>query len=122
MAYAKALREQIDRLSNDMRAIFAKCEKENNRGLTPEEQTSWNAMAEEHTRLEDSIKAFEKTTSAIDKLAQPDNRGRGVSPISADLEEELREEFRTTPKNQKEKGPYAKAFSNYMRFTMSGLD
>ena len=122
MAYAKALREQIDRLSSDMRAIFAKCEKEDNRGLTPEEQSAWNKMADEHTRLEDSIKAFEKTQSAVDKLTEPDNRGRGVSPISAQLAEQLRDELRVNAWEEKEKLPYAKAFTNYLRYGLARLD
>ena len=113
MAYAKALREKLGRLSVDMHAITNAAEKDNNRGLTPEELTKWKAMAAEYDGTEQSIEAAERTTSIVDSLA---NSGGKVDEMQI---EQLRAEFQLSPAEKRrrdnEKNPHALAFSNYLR-------
>lgn len=119
MAYAKALREQLGRLSADMRAIVAAAEKENNRSLTSDEVTRFQNMVDEHDKLENSIKLAEKSDSISARMASSDNPAAVINGASRD---ELRDEFRTDPRREREKTPADRAFSKYMRHGMQALN
>ena len=114
MAYAKDLREKLPRLADEMTAIVNKAKTESNRGLTSEEREKFHTLEADYTALEDSIKISEKTTSIVDDLAKAPG-----AKITETQIEQLRDEFRTDPKK---KSVHDKAFSNYMRKGMAGLD
>ncbi len=59
MAYALELRQNLDRLAVDMRAITALAEKEGKRGLTADEITKWQTMADGYELLEQSIQGLQ---------------------------------------------------------------
>ena len=116
MAYAKALREQLGRLSADMRAICDKAKNEENRGLTDEEVTRFQKMEGDYSKIEDSIKIAEKSDAIADKLATAD-----PNVVRTNLEQ-VRDEFRTSPRKQRELTPQDRAFSKYLRNGMGGLE
>src|SRR5258708_1686035 len=60
MIYAKALREKLAKLSIDMRAIVDKAKADNNRGLTSEEATNFDALEADYSATEASIARAEK--------------------------------------------------------------
>ena len=113
--YAKALREQMGRNQTQLQAIIDKCKAEGNRGLTPEEQETFNRMVDEDTRLEESIKAAEKADGIANRLAA----GNGAIEITSADVEQLRDEYHMSPAEKRrkdnEKNPHARAFSSYLR-------
>ena len=120
MAYAKALREQLGRMSADMRAIVDTAKAENNRGLTNDEVTRFMKMEQDYSALEKSIEIAEKSDSIANKLATSDP----VSVINGAHVDQLRDEFRATPKHQRERQKSKKdlVFSKYLRNGLSALD
>jgi HK97 family phage major capsid protein len=115
--YAKALREKLAPLAAQLQAIVDKAKNENNRGLTSEEREKFHALETEYTALEDSIKAAEKSDSIRADLSKvPEGR------IDEQQVEQLRDEFRTSPKQQAQKSPADRAFSKFLRNGIAGLD
>ncbi len=116
MAYNMELRQQMDRLAVQMRAITAQAEREGNRGLTSEELTKWKALEADYDRLEASLKASEKTNSIDDLLKQIEN---GTAKIDETNIEQIRAAFQMSPaekrRKENEKDPHARAFSAYLR-------
>jgi HK97 family phage major capsid protein len=119
MAYAKELREQMGRLSVDMRAIVDTAKAENNRGLTSAERERFHALETDYTNIEASIALAERSDSIADKLASADSNLASV--IANTSTEQLRDEFRTDPQTQRQKSPRDRAFSKYLRNGMSTL-
>lgn len=120
MAYAKALREQLGRLSADMHAIVNQAKTENNRGLTSEEREKFHALENDYSNLEESIKISEKSDSIADRLASAD--GNVAAVINGASVEQLRDEFRANPRAQREKSPWERAFAKYLRHGLQALD
>jgi HK97 family phage major capsid protein len=120
MSYQKAMREQLGRLSVDMRAICDKAKAEGNRGLTHEEVTRFQKMEADYSALEESIKIAEKTDSIADQLSRSDP----ATVINGASMDQLRDEFRTTPRVQRErhKSQHDRVFSKYIRNGMGALD
>jgi HK97 family phage major capsid protein len=112
MAYAKEMRESLARLAAQMRGIVDKAKNENNRGLTSEEREQFHNLEADYSGLEDSIKIAEKSDSILNHL-------KGSEP--SQVADGLRDEFRTTPKEQREKTPQDKAFAKYLRNGMGAL-
>jgi HK97 family phage major capsid protein len=117
--YAKSLREQLPRLAAAMQAIIDKAKGENNRGLTSEERERFHALETDYTALEDSIKLAERSDSIASRLNDPDGRTPAVTEHDV---EQLRDEFRTNPRQQAKKSPHDRAFSKYLRHGMQALD
>lgn len=121
MAYALQLRTELDRLAAQMRTITALAEQRNdNKGLTAEELTKWNALRIDYERIETSIKAFETNDDIEGRLRRVDNAaGNGPARI-ADVDiEAVQDTFRLSKAEKRrrdnEKDPHAKAFANYLR-------
>jgi HK97 family phage major capsid protein len=116
MAYNLQIRQQMDRVAVNMRAITAKAEAENNRGLTDEELTKWKAMKADYERLEESLKAAENNESIEATLRAVEN---GTAKIDETNIEQIRAAFQMSPaekrRKENEKNPHAKAFSAYLR-------
>jgi HK97 family phage major capsid protein len=117
MAYAKALREQLPRLAADMQSIVNTAKTENNRGLTSEERERFHKLEADYTALEDSIKLAEKTENIVAGLGKTDD-----GKITEQQVEQLRDEFKTSPRANREKTPHDRAFSKYLRNGMAALD
>src|ERR1700722_16011305 len=113
--YSKTLREQLPRLADQLTAIINKAKAENNRGLTSDERVAFHKIEQDYTDLEESIKIADKSQSIIDDLAT----AAPGTVISAIQTEQLQDEFRIKGKS---KTPHDKAFANYLRNGMSGLD
>lgn len=116
MAYALQLRQELDRVAINMRAITALAEKESNRPLTSEEVTKWQALRVDFERIESSIKIAE-TTDGIDvTLRKIEN---GTAKIDETNIEQIQQHFRLSKaekrRRENSKDPHAKAFSVYMR-------
>ena len=123
MAYNIQLRQNMDRVAVQMRAITALAEKENNRGLTADEITKWQKMRTDYEALEESLKISEKTSSIEDTLRQVEN---GSAKIDETNIEQIRAVFRLSPgekrRKENEKDLHAKAFANYLRRGAERLD
>jgi HK97 family phage major capsid protein len=121
MSYAKALREQLGRLSADMHAIIQLATNENNRGLSSDERTRYHALEADYTAIEDSIKLAEKDSSIVVQLAE----APGPVKINETQMQELRDMFQMSPaekrRRENEKDPHAKAFSTYLRLGESRM-
>ncbi len=120
MAYQIQLRQELDRIGAQMRAITALAEKENNRGLSNDEVTKWQAMRTDYERIEQSIEIAEKTDNIDAKLRQIVNAaGNGPIKINENDVEQIRAAFRLSPgekrRRENESDPHAKAFANYLR-------
>jgi HK97 family phage major capsid protein len=120
MAYAKALREQLGRLSADMHAIINAAKNENNRGLTSEERERFHNLESDFTNLEDSIKIAEKSDSIASQLVHASN-GQITNIINNASTEQLRDEFRANG-NTKAVTPQDRAFAKYLRNGLQALD
>jgi HK97 family phage major capsid protein len=109
--YAKALREKLAPLAAQITAITAKAKAEDNRGLTSEEREQFHNLEAAYTGLEDDIKIAEKSEDIAARLAA----APGIIN-EAPVQEELREQFRITPKARADrmKDPHYKAFSNFL--------
>ncbi len=125
MSYAKELRQQMGRVSSDMRALIdgAKAQK---RGLTSDERIKWNKMVAEYDSLEASVAAEEKTDDIVDRLSRVSDNGV-VDPAALHRATEFaRDTMRLLPREQRErekaKDPYARAFSSYLRDGLDRLD
>jgi hypothetical protein len=71
-----------------------------NRGLTSEEREKFHALESDYTTLENSIKLAEKSDSIAARLNDPDNR---TTPAVTEHDvEQLRDEFKTSPRKQLE--------------------
>jgi HK97 family phage major capsid protein len=120
MAYAKALREQLGRLSNDMHAIINAAKNENNRGLTSEERDKFHTLESAYTNVEEDIKIAEKSDSIAARLAASSNNGQIANIINNASVDQLRDEFRTNGK--KALTPKDQAFGKYLRNGLQALD
>jgi len=122
MAYALQLRQQLDRIAVDMRAITALAEKENNRGLTSDEVTKWQAMRADYERIEASVKIAEQNDTTEELLKKIEN---GTAKIDESNIEQIRAAFPLSPaakrRKENEKDPHARAFSNYLRAGNTGI-
>lgn len=116
MAYAIQLRQQLDRLGADMRAITALAKQQNDRGLTSEEITKWKSMQQDYERIEASIQIEEKQNSIDAVLNKVEN---GTAKIDETNIEQIRAHFRMSPaekrRRENDKDPHARAFSSYLR-------
>jgi HK97 family phage major capsid protein len=111
--YAKKLREQMGRVGAQLQAIVDKAKNENARGLTSEERTQFHALETDYSTFEESIKAAEKASTITAQLAETEDAGK----LLENNLEQVRDEFRTTPKNRAErmKDPHYRAFANMLR-------
>ena len=122
MEYAKALREQLGRVSVEVQSLIDTAKKENNRGFTPEERERFNKLIDDHTKLEGDIKLAEKGAAITAAAAAPSN-GDGVQPslIGGMTVEQVQDEFRLKPAQVRareelfKKDPHARAFNSYIR-------
>jgi HK97 family phage major capsid protein len=120
MAYNKAGRERMGKLSHDMHAILDKAKRQG-RGLTSAEREQYHNMTEEFSALEMSVLS-EHSGDIVARMAQPnDGRGRGGPAINALGIEEMRDTFRTSRHDQRFRTPHDNAFTNYLRKTEQGL-
>ena len=117
MAYQKEAREQLGRLAANMQGIINKARAEGGRGLTSAEREKFHKLEADYTTLEDSIAVAERMDSINAHLS-----GSSRSPVSEVPIEQLRDEFRTDPRKQRDKSPSARAFSKYLRNGMESLD
>jgi HK97 family phage major capsid protein len=117
MSYAKEQREKLPRLAASMQAIIDGATKQNNRGLTSDERQKFHALETAYTAVEDSIKIAERSGAIGEEL-----RGVSESRISEYQIEEMQDTFRTNPRCERDKSPYAKAFSAFLRRGLEGLD
>lgn len=117
MKYNLQLRQELDRIGAGMREITALAAKENNRGLTADEVTKWQAMRADYERIEASIKIAETNDSIDETLRKIEN---GTAKIDETNIEQIRANFRLSPAEKRrrdnDKDPHAKAFSTYLRF------
>lgn len=116
MAYALQLRQQLDKIAVQMRAITAAAEKENNRGLTSDELAKWKTMQVEYEQVNESVKVAESTDTIEATLRKIEN---GTAKIDETNIDQIRAEFRLSPaekrRRENEKDPHAKAFDSYLR-------
>jgi len=126
MAYQKALREKLARLSADMHAILDVAKADNNRGLTSDERTKWHALQEEYNNVEKDIEiaeATEKISNALGAPASPAAAAArpGQPQIAEFTVEQMRDMFSLKPAQVREReklyaaNPYERAFHNYLR-------
>lgn len=113
--YAKALREQLAPIGVQLQGIVDKAKSENNRGLTTEEREQFHKLEESYSNLEESIKLAEKSASITAKLAGTEN----PSKILETNLEQVRDEFRLTDKQKRERAraadPHERVFSAFLR-------
>lgn len=107
--YAKELREKLARLSIDMRAIVATAKQDDNRGLTSEEASKFDAMEAEYAAIEASIKRVERVEEIENDLRGVD-RDKIVDQIGVDPNQD-----------KKNKDLHDRAFSKYLRQGVEGL-
>lgn len=121
MAYNRAARERMGKLSHDMHAILSKAKRQN-RGLTSVERSQYHAMEAEYSNLEITVLA-ERSDDIVARLARTDD-GRGSAPgpriVDFDMEE-IQDTFRASRHDQRFRSPHDKAFSKYLRNTLDGL-
>lgn len=122
MAYAKALREQLGRLSADMHAVVNTAKNENNRGLTSEEVDKFHALEADYSKIEASVALSEKSDSIAAKLAAVQSVGDISNIINDGAADQLRDEFRTNPRSQRQKTKKDQVFSKFLRSGFRTLD
>ncbi len=111
MAYAKALRENLDRIATQMKAMVTTAEKDSNRGFTAEEVVKYHAMVADYDGIEASIKIAERTETI----------GNDLRNVSRD---QAINEFPVNDEVEKEKNAqiHSRAFSKYLRNGMERMD
>jgi HK97 family phage major capsid protein len=115
--YDKRNREALGRAVDQMQGIIARCKREGNRGLTAAERTQFERLEQEYSRLEEKIEANE--ADGINGSLQ--RSGGRINHLNLP---EIQDTFRLTPGQVRErnKDPYAKAFSQFLRGGMESLD
>jgi HK97 family phage major capsid protein len=112
-AFAKQLREKLAKLSLDMTAIVDRAKSENNRGLTSEEATKWDALEADFSATETMLQRVEKTDKIAADLASV-AAGRqiaGGAPSAGAVSRDRLRNRAPRPWNSQE---YADAFDAYM--------
>ena len=111
MAYALQLRQNLDRIATEMKAMVTAAETDGNRGFTAEEITKYHAMTADYDRVQASIAISEKT----DKI------GNDLRNVSRD---QAIAEFPIDNAVEKEKNAklHSRAFSKYIRNGMERMD
>jgi len=123
MAYALQMRQELDRIATNMRAVTARAEAQGNRGLTSEEVAKWQAMRQDYERIEASVKIAEKNDFIEESLSRTPG---GVVTIDDTSIERIQDSFRLSPaekrRRESERDPQAKAFGRYVRNGMEALE
>jgi HK97 family phage major capsid protein len=120
-------REEMGRLSLQMHAILDKA-KRAGRGLNSDERTRYHAMTTDFSRLE--LEVLGEHSDGIEaRMSAPERRrGPQISEAGGDLVpdarafEEMQDTFRVSRHDQRHRTPHDKAFSNYLRHNLDGLD
>jgi HK97 family phage major capsid protein len=98
------------------------------RGLNSDERSRYHAMTEEFSRLE--LQVLGEHSDGIEaRMAAPERRrGPQISETGGDLVpdarafEEMQDTFRVSRHDQRHRTPHDRAFSNYLRNNLDGLD
>src|SRR5580704_15977519 len=112
--YDRTSREARERIEAEMRQITNRCDREGKRGLNTEERARWERLADSHSVLENRIARNEGGSGV---------RGSGRISETSGLEE-IQDSFRLTPSafRERQRDPHAKAFTNFLRRGVQGLD
>jgi HK97 family phage major capsid protein len=124
----KQAREKMGRLSLQMHGILDKA-KGAGRGLNSDERERYHRMTEEFSSLEMQVLG-EHSDGVMARMDAPGNgRGRRPEPsmLGGDLPsarqfEEIQDTYRLSRHDQRHRTPHDKAFSNYLRNNLDGLD
>lgn len=120
----KELRQRMSKIASDMKALCDKAEAED-RGLTADEETAWNAMREEHEGLEVRAKQAEINeafgTQAASAGNIPDGETRAL-PGRGDADDDGDGDGDDEAAAKIEAKAYDQAFRLHTRFGMAVLD
>jgi HK97 family phage major capsid protein len=108
--YAKQLREKLAAVSAQMNALIDAAKKENNRGLTKDEQQTFDRMVDDYSSIEASIARAEKAEQISNDL-------RSVP------KDQILDQFNIDNKAAAEKANrelHTSAFNNYLRGGLEG--
>ena len=121
----KQLREEQIRLEGQMETMLARLDSEKRAGFNTEERTAWDKLCEDHSKLDDKIKAAAAEAESIEKMRgvlaasrQPLNPA-GITDLSIEITPELLQRCREPKaiRARRElyaKDPHERAFHNYL--------
>jgi HK97 family phage major capsid protein len=113
-------RQELARLSTQMRSLVSAVDTRGGRVMNSSEREKWNRLKAAYEKQEAVVLASEKRAS----LSQPSGGSR-IEDLDLQMEE-IRDTFRLTPAQRRAKDrdrdPHARAFSSYLRNGFGALD